>query len=458
MKVTQKKLDGGKIMLEAVATPAEVDKALHQAQIQFAMQMGLRPVKDKTIAEVCEEQMGIRDLDSVVESSAVEYLLPFAMDKRNITPAFPPQALPSSSLKRGREFAFRLTVTPKPNYELKSYDPVDVTLPKFTPDETGVQEQLDELADRYATYDTDEPHVVEKGNHVLIAIEAKQDGEVIPGLTTEGRTYTTGVGYMPEGFDENVIGMNVGETKSFTFEGPGFDDEGNPTTEVVECTVTVREMQKKVIPAITDEWVKTYMPMYRSAEELRKDISNSLNAQRKAQYDDYVRGMVAQKMSERFEGRIEDAVYESMRDNIMKDLRRNLEQQNMSMEEFVEQNGGQNMFDMQLMMQTRQNLIQGYSLDAVFRHEGLVVSDSDIDAVCKMLNPRDPLSVRREMEQTGRNFALREIVERYCANNWLVEHANITYQEDIAPAEGESAAEAPVEAPAEVEAPEEKAE
>ena len=432
MKVTKKKLDDGKVMLEAVATPDEVNKALHQAQLQFAMQMGLRPQKDKTIAEVAEETMGIKDLDSIVNSQAVDYLVPFALDKKGITPAYAPKGLPQSSLKRGREFAFRVTVLPKPDYDLESYDPVDITVEPFKKDDAAVEKQLREMAENYAIYETADPKPVEKGSHVLLKIKAFENGEPLTGLSTDGRTYSVGLGYMPEGFDENIIGMNVGDEKEFTFEGPSFDDEGNPTTETVRCIVTVLETQKRVIPEITDEWVKTYMPMYPNAAAVREEVDRQVNGARKAQYDDYVRGMAASKLSERFKGKIDDAVYEAMRDNIMSNLRQSLEQQDMTFDDFVEQNGGRQMFDMQIMLQTRQNLVQGFSLDALFRHEGLIVSDEDINEVCAMINPRNPRATRREFEDNGRNFALREIAERLCANKWLVEHANITYKDPAA--------------------------
>lgn len=430
MKVTKKKVEDGKVMLEALASPAEVDKALHQAQLKFAMQMGLRPQKDKTIAQVAEEKMGIRDLDSIVSSSAVDYLLPFALDKKGITPAYPPEALPSSTLRRGKEFSFRVNVMPKPEFELTSYEPVSITVPPYEANDAAVQKQLDDIADRYATYVKDEcePHPVEKGNHVLLSIEAVEGGKRLEGLSTPGRTYSVGLGFMPDGFDENIIGMMPGETKSFTFEGPGVDKNGNEKTETVECTVTVIELQKRVLPTIDDEWVKTYMPMYKSYDEFKAEVEKQVNGEDRRMYDEYVRNAAAAKLAERFRGRIDDAIYESMRDTLMKNLRQNLEQQNMTLDDFIEQNGGKQMFDMQLMMQTRQSLIQGFALDALFRHEHLVVTDEDIDEACELMSPRNPKAARRDMEENGRNFALREIVERYCANKWLVDHAEITYK------------------------------
>ena len=130
MKVSMKKLDGNQVRLECVATPEEVNNALHAGQLGFAQSMGLRPEQGKTIAQVAEERMGIKNLDSIVEANAIDALVPFALDKKNLVPSFPPKAEPTSPLRRNQEFHFNLDVTPKATYELTSYEPVEVTVQK----------------------------------------------------------------------------------------------------------------------------------------------------------------------------------------------------------------------------------------------------------------------------------------------------------------------------------------
>ena len=44
MKVTQKKLDDGRLLIDAVASTAEVSNALNNAHLAFAQQMGMRRV------------------------------------------------------------------------------------------------------------------------------------------------------------------------------------------------------------------------------------------------------------------------------------------------------------------------------------------------------------------------------------------------------------------------------
>lgn len=429
MKVTEKKLDDGRIQLEAVATPEEVDQALNAAAYGFAQQMNLHPVQGKTIEQIVEDQLGIKDLASIVEPQTTEMLVPFAIDKKNIIPSYPPKATAKSPLKRGQSFTFSLTVSPRPDYELSSYDPVSITVAPFEIDPAEVENEIARMADQFAEFVTDDPHPVQSGDHCMLAIEATKDGEPMQGLTIDGRTYTAGAGLMPDGFDENVIGMDVGETKSFTFTGPGLDDKGNQIDETIECTVTVKEIQKRVIPAITDEWVKKNMPLYRDADALRGSIKDRIEKGRMNEYENYKRQVAASELAKRFSGRIADEVYEAMQQTMLMNMRSELQQQGMTFEQFVEQNGGEQQFNMMLMMQIRETLVQGYALDALFRHEGLVVTDEDLEDACRLMNPQNPQMARQQMESSGRGFALREIAERMKANKWLLDHAEVTIAE-----------------------------
>ena len=87
MKVTQKKLDDGRLLIDAVASTAEVSNALNNAHLAFAQQMGMRPEKDKTVAQAAEERMGIKDLDSVVMNQAVEALVPASSPRSRRSPS-----------------------------------------------------------------------------------------------------------------------------------------------------------------------------------------------------------------------------------------------------------------------------------------------------------------------------------------------------------------------------------
>ena len=430
MKVIQKPASNNQVELTVTATPEEVNRALDTAQAYFAMSMQIYPEKGKTTAQVVEAATGIKDLDAVVENDAAELLVPYALDKRGIVPAYPPEPMPSMQLKRGREYSFRMYVMPKPDYELTSYDPPTLTVPQFKVNlGDAVDRQLEEMAEQNCIYeDCDAPGPVAKGDIIKLALKVYENGVEDKRIGTDGRTYILGMGFLPEEFDTNLIGMKPGETKVFTCGLPDWDDVKNePTTTQEECHATVVSMQKKVIPAITDEWVRANVPMAFSVENLRENITLEMSRAQRAQYNEYVKQRVVESMSNRFQGKIDDAVYEAASKNMVSQLREQVAQQNMTWEQFVKENGGDQQMQMMLMMQVRATLVSGYVLDAVFRHEKLVVEERDIREACSQFNPQRPDVVRQEFENTGRGFALREMAERIRAQRWLVENAQITY-------------------------------
>ena len=137
--------------------------------------------------------MGIKDLDSIVRAQAVEALVPFAIDKTNIIPAFLRSPSRRRPLKRGQDVPVRrCVVTPKPDYELTSYEPglhhraagSRSTRARWT-------SRSAQMAERYAEFVADDPHPVREGRQLPAGSwSAYENGEKLDGLSTEGRTYT----------------------------------------------------------------------------------------------------------------------------------------------------------------------------------------------------------------------------------------------------------------------------
>lgn len=452
MKVSQKKVDGDKVTLSAIASKDDVAKALQMAQEGFARSMGLKPDSSMTIAQAAEQHLGIKDLDSIVAGNAIELLIPMALDKRNIAPSFMPKPQTTDVLRRGAEFKFTLEVTLKPAYELTSYDPIDIEIMPFGVSEEEVEAELEKMAGSFTAYvkddSADPERPVQSGDYIKVFLEATQDGERLKGLSTDGRTYVVGAGHMPQGFDEQVTGMKVGEEKEFDFAAPGPDpeapailtsSEADPPSEdgagkepsPIHAKVKVLELQREEKPELDDAWVKVHVPFFNSAQEMRDNVRKSLEMQARESYDAYLRQLAAAELAKRFEGKISDKVYESMMSQLQSNIRMDLKQQGKTWEQFVEENGGEQQLTMLLMMQAREVITQGYALDAVYRHFKLTISTSDVEAVCHAMNPNgDPREMRQQAERAGQGSAIREMAERFKANQYILDHANITYIEE----------------------------
>lgn len=426
MKVKEKQLEDGSINLSITATAQEVDNALDRAQAAVASRFGITPDPTKTAGEALAEHLKVNDVDSILQAQAVNMLIPFALDQRGITPLAQPSVPVVSEFQRGRAVTFQINVVPKPHFTLSSYDPVKITVPPFKQPDIDVDAEIRSNINMYSDFVTADPHPVGPEDSCLIAIEVRVDGERLSGISTDSRVYSVGKGFMPESFDENIIGMDVGETKTFEFEGEGFDENGMRIMRTYDCTITIKEIKEEVLPELTDEWVKRVMPSYDSIDALRKDIRLSFETQAIHDYEMQLITIAQTELAKRLEGEIPDAAYESTAASIEATLRRQLSQQGITIADFIEEQGGEQNYKVGIMMQARQTLRCDYALDALFEHERLVITDEDIEGACQELNPMNPALVRSEMESSGRGFALREVAARYAASKYLVDNAIVT--------------------------------
>ena len=114
MKVKEKQLEDGAIRLSITATAQEVDRALDRAQGAIASRFGLRPDPERTVADALAEHLGVNDVDSILQSQAMNMLVPFALDQRGITPLAQPKIQPAPGFKRGHASPSRSTSFPSP--------------------------------------------------------------------------------------------------------------------------------------------------------------------------------------------------------------------------------------------------------------------------------------------------------------------------------------------------------
>lgn len=429
MKVKEKHLDDDFVQLNVTATADEVNRAFDRVEQAFARNLNIAPDPNKTAGQAIAEKLGINNVDSVIEPQVLDDLAPFAIDARNLFPASKPETSAQGQLKRDNAISFTVRFKEKQHYELSSYDPVDITVPRFAFDDDLIDQQINQMLEQYPEFVDDDPHPVRENDDVYISLQASLDGEKIDNLCTDGRTLSLGKGYMPEDFEKNLIGMEVGEEKSFTFEGPNLNTP-NMDTATYECTVKIIKIQKQVTPELTDEWVQRTIPYFKDVEDLRQNIGNSVQKQSREQYDTQVANVAQAQLSERLVGSIPDEAYELTAKSIDNTLRQQLSQQGKDFDEFVEEQGGEQQYNIGIMMQARTTLRCDYALDALYDHAGLSITDEDILAACRDLNPYNPMQFRKQMESTGRGFAIREVAQRYAASKYLVEHANITYSDD----------------------------
>ncbi|NPD31201.1 hypothetical protein HLV37_04900 [Eggerthellaceae bacterium zg-1084] len=424
MKAIRRDAGEGRVVIEARADASDVDHALDLAQSRFCDQMGVPFEPGLTPAEAARRAFGIADLDQVVAAQALDILVPFAFDRLRLAPAFIPSPMPGELPRRGRPLVFILHAMLKPQFELSSYEPVKITLPPFPDLDRMVRDRLEDLREAHATYEEASATALERGMSARLTLRSTVNGEPDPAFSCEGEPFDVGDTGMGDAFDDALVGMSPGEARSVTLRLARHPLGAVQGPVAVDIEVTCDAVLTKVLPELTDELVARSFPLQGGVEGFARAYRAEIEDGVRYDYDEHCRSIAAAALAERFEGSIPDEVYEGCMPQAMQQLRAEVEHQGTSWERFVADMGGEQQASMTAMVRLRGMLVQEYALDAVYRREGLAVSEADLRDVCRSFNFGDPEGVRRSMEEWGQGFLLRETAERLCAAKWVLAHAD----------------------------------
>jgi len=157
------------------------------------------------------------------------------------------------------------------------------------PTEAEIQTQIDTLLNQYATTQNITDRAAQSGDTVNLDYPGGVDGVAFPGGPAPGYDLTLGSHSFIDGFEDQIIGHNIGDTFDVTVTFPdGYGDstdaEGNTITlsgKEAVFSVTLNSISESVTPELTDEWVDSNFGTsddLHTADQLRSYFNDALYA------------------------------------------------------------------------------------------------------------------------------------------------------------------------------------
>ena len=161
METKSKKLDDGKVEITVVLSAEEVQKEFDAAYKQASKNRipGFRP--GKAPRKVLENVFGGKEyFQAVATDELVRAYSPLAPDELNLIALKTPEFSDSGMATEGESFTYVMTIEVAPEFELSSYDPVQIELPSAEPTDEEMQAQIDALLSYNITTDEDGKEIV----------------------------------------------------------------------------------------------------------------------------------------------------------------------------------------------------------------------------------------------------------------------------------------------------------
>jgi trigger factor len=410
MQVTKEALEPCQAVLTIEVEPDKVVTAVDRAYREYGKYVSV-PGFRKGKAPLSFVKQRVPEAD--VRQRTAEILVEPAYAEALEQEAVEPFALPKLELVQldmtATPFIFKAIVPLRPEVELGAYTGLTVEKPKYEMTEENVETQLQRMRERAADYPVVE-RPAQMGDLLVAEVAALVD---IRPEAAEARPTMIEIGAdnIP-GFDEQILGMTKGETKTFTLTYPADYPDAELAGEEAEFTVTVNEVHEKQTPELDDALAqKLSNGRYQTVEDLRRemrvDMEKSLVVSAESEADSKLIDQILANSTIKYP----PVLVESEVEDDIKELMGRLERQSVTVEEYLERIGKtQEQLVTEITGAAAKRIEIGLVLGKVSEVEHLTLTDDDLNAALAERAGEErtsPAAVRAVLEGNGGMDALR---------------------------------------------------
>ena len=312
--------------------------------------------------------------DVVLKKSYAAILL-----DNNIQPVGQPQV----QIDELTEDVLKVTVTAPvaPEVTLGQYKGLEVKKGTVKVTKKEIEAELANYQNQFAELVIKEEGTVENGDTAVIDFEGFKDGVAFEGGKAENHSLEIGSGSFIPGFEEQVVGMKVGEEKEIHVTFPEEYQSAELAGQEAVFKVKVHEIKTKVLPDIDDELAKDVnIDGIETLADLETYTKEQIKNKKQTEVESNFSDDIFNAVIENTPLEVPEAMIETETQTMLREVEQNLSQQGLNMELF-QQLTGKTMEDMKAEMseQAEKRVKFNLILAEIAKAENIEISDEEVD-------------------------------------------------------------------------------
>lgn len=379
MKVKIDKKEKSQVVLEFTMEAKEFSKALDRAfeknQKHFKVP-GFR--NGKVPRNVVEKVYGEGVLyESIIEDTVDEEYLK-AVKENNLEIVARPE-LDIKQIGSGKDFVYTITTYVKPEINVKQYKGLEIKKVEAKVAAADVNAEIEKVREKNAVVEEITNRALKSGDISNIDFEGFCDGVAFEGGKAEKFDLTIGSNQFIPGFEEQLIGMKIGEEREINVKFPEEYHSKDLAGKDSMFKVKLNSIKEKKLAKIDDEFAKD-VSEFQTLDEYKKDLKAKLLEAKKKQAEAEKETEVITKLVENVEGDIPDGMVETEIDNMLEQFNQNLAYQGLDIEKYCEYMGSsKEKFRETLKPNALRDVKLKLALEFVKKAENVTVEEKDID-------------------------------------------------------------------------------
>ncbi len=214
---------------------------------------GFRP--GKVPVSILRKRYGAAVRGEVLQQT-VQDTVQRAIADNELRPALEPQ-IDLVTFDDGADLEYKMTVDVIPNIDQPDFGKLELERLVVAVPDSDIDQAIQRIADQQKTFAAEEGRAAAEGDQVLMDFLGKVDGEAFDGGSAEGMELELGSGRFIPGFEDQLIGVRAGESRTVNLEFPEDYPAETLAGKAADFDVDVREVRKAAPAVIDDEFAKS---------------------------------------------------------------------------------------------------------------------------------------------------------------------------------------------------------
>lgn len=435
MEHTIEKLSGNKVKIAFKVPAADFEQAIEKAYVKLRGQIavpGFR--KGKAPRKLIEKMYGAAifyedALDAIFPGAYME-----AVRANDLKPVSQPELSGIETMEAGKDLEFSCEVYVMPEVKLGEYKGVEVAKKtrKVTAEEVDARIESERKRVARSVEVTD--RALENGDNAELDYSGSVDGVKFQGGTAEHQHLVIGSGSFIPGFEEQMIGMTIGEERDLNVKFPDEYHSEDLKGKDAVFHVKLHAITREELPELDDDFASEVSD-FDTLAEYRADVEKKLQESADAQADEATRQSLVDAVIANAEVEIPAPMVEDKLNDMMQEMGWRMQQQGFSMDMYLKMLG-QTEAQMRDMYrgEAKNNVKTELVLDEIIKAENIEADDSDVDKLLESYAS----AMNQTIDQLKESFSAEQLdyfkhrAQVTKALDMLWENAKVTEAEEAA--------------------------
>ncbi|WP_024791276.1 trigger factor [Lebetimonas sp. JS032] len=398
--VEAKKIDSANSIIKANIENQDLEAKKDKIAKQIAKKAKVQGFRAGKVPVKVVKKMYASDIENDAVSEAVRDVLNEGLKELGIKDMIAePDVV---KFEKGEEkIEVEIKVYSRPEAEIEGYKECVPEIEKIEVSEEEINEELENIAKSMAEVKDSEKQVAEKGDIAVIDFKGFIDGKEMENGSVEDYPLELGSNSFIPGFEEQIIGMKVGESKKIKVTFPENYGAKELAGKEAEFEVTLKKIQEKIPAEINDDLAKKYLNKEDAAlDDLKNHVKELILSRKKAEVFGPKKDEILECLVKKYEIDLPEAVVEKELEIMI-----NQEASKMSPAEIKElQENPEKVKELRekLLPEAKDRVKLTFLVDTIAKKENVDVSDQELsqviyyEALMQGQNPQDVIKYYQE--------------------------------------------------------------